>query len=352
MTEPNPHDPAESPVGPPVPARPRPSVWRQPVLIVAALALALGLWNWYDHRSSTRRLQQELAQRLAAADLQVKESGRIAAEVRETVRESQVKLGVLETRLAESQNQQLALEAMYQELARARDETVLADVEQTLLVANQQLQVAGNVKAALIALQAADSRLARLERPQLAPVRKALARDIDALKRAPFVDVIGIGARLDNLIAGVDAWPLASEPRGRENAAGAKSTDKAAGGGWRAVWDDFWREARELVRIEKVEQDLALIGPQQALLLREHLKLRLLAARVALITHDDKAYRADLKAAREWVARYFDGRSPAVTTAAATLKQLSESEVGIQLPTLAASLDAVQNYRLTRERSK
>jgi len=39
-------------------------------------------------------------------------------------------------------------------------------------------------------------------------------------------------------------------------------------------------------------------------------------------------------------------------TRAATLKQLSESEIGIQLPTLAASLDAVQNYRLTRERSK
>ncbi len=342
----------QTPTGTPPVENARRAVLRQPVLVVAVLALALGLWNWYDHRTSTRRLQQELAQRLAAADVQVRDSGKVAAEVRETARESQVKLGVLETRLAESQNQQLALEAMYQELARARDETVLADVEQTLLVANQQLQVAGNVKAALIALQAADSRLARLERPQLAPVRKALARDIDALKRAPFVDVVGIGARLDNLIAGVDAWPLASEPRGREPAPAAKGEAKAGLGGWRAVWDDFWREARELVRIEKVEQDLALMGPQQALLLREGVKLRLLAARVSLLTRDDQSYRTDLKAARDALMRYFDNRSPAVTAATATLKQLAESEIGIQLPTLAASLDAVQNYRLTRERKQ
>lgn len=342
----------QKPTGAPPAQEARRAVLRQPVLIIALVALVLGLWNWYDHRVSTRRVQQELARRLAEADVQVKESGKVAAEVRGTVRESQAKLAALEGKLAESQNQQVALEAMYQELARTRDETVLADVEQTLLVANQQLQVAGNVKAALIALAAADSRLARLERPQLAPVRKAIARDIDALKRAPFVDVVGIGARLDNLIAGVDAWPLASEPRGREPAAGAKGDAKAGGGGWRAFWDELWREARELVRIEKVEQDLALVGPQQALLLRENVKLRLLAARVSLLTRDDRSYRTDLTAAREALTRHFDNRNAAVTAAAATLKQLAESEIGIQLPTLAASLDAAQNYRLTRERGK
>ena len=62
----------------------------------------------------------------------------------------------LEAKLAESQSQQIALEALYQELSRNRDEWGYAEIEQSLLIANQQLQLAGNVKAALIALQNAD----------------------------------------------------------------------------------------------------------------------------------------------------------------------------------------------------
>ena len=60
----------------------------------------------------------------------------------------------------------MALESLYQELSRDRDEWALAEIEQVLLIASQQLQLAGNVKAAMIALQTADSRLQRLDKPQ------------------------------------------------------------------------------------------------------------------------------------------------------------------------------------------
>ena len=136
-------------------------LYRQPVALVAVVAVLLLAWQWYDSHRQINALQHELAQRLAEADVQNKESRNVAEQVREAMREAQVKLGVLESKLQESQNQQIALEALYQELSRSRDESLLADVEQTLLVANQQLQVAGNVKSALIALQTADARLAR-----------------------------------------------------------------------------------------------------------------------------------------------------------------------------------------------
>jgi uroporphyrin-3 C-methyltransferase len=55
-------------------------------------------------------------------------------------------------------------------------------------------------EAALIALQTADARLSRLDRPAARGLRKAIARDIQRLELAPHVDVIGISARLDNLI--------------------------------------------------------------------------------------------------------------------------------------------------------
>ena len=50
-------------------------------------------------------------------------------------------------------------------------------VEQVLAIASQQLQLAGNVRAALLALQLADARLAKADRPQFVPVRRALARE-------------------------------------------------------------------------------------------------------------------------------------------------------------------------------
>ena len=127
-------------------------LYRQSWAFVAVLAVALFAWQWYDSHRQINTLRYELTRRLAEADAQNKESRNVAEQVREATREAQVKLGVLEAKLQESQSQQVALEALYQELSRSGDESVLADVEQTLLVANQQLQIAGNVKSALIAL--------------------------------------------------------------------------------------------------------------------------------------------------------------------------------------------------------
>ena len=327
--------------------------YQQPLAIIAALALAVFGWQWYDSRQQINALQHELAQRLAAADAENKQSRGLAEQVREATREAQVKLGVLEAKLQESQNQQIALEALYQELSRSRDESLLADVEQTLLVASQQLQLAGNVKSALIALQAADARLARLDRPQLAGLRKVIARDVERLKLAPYVDMIGISARIDNLAALIDALPLAADVRAPEVAAAVKGAPAPAEGAWLRFTRELWRDMRELVRIEKMDRpDIPLLTPAQAYFLRENLKLRLLGARLALLAHDEKSFRADLKAAREWLVRYYDGRNAAVVNAVAAVRQLHDSQISIEVPDVSSSLDAVRNYRLVRERAR
>jgi len=275
----------------------------------------------------------------------------VAEQVREATREAQVKLGVLEAKFQESQNQQIALEALYQELSRSRDESLLADVEQTLLVANQQLQIAGNVKSALIALQAADARLARLDRPQLAGLRKVIARDVERLKLAPHVDVIGISARLDNLINAIDGLPLAMEVRPAETVPAKKGAADPEGNAWTRFTRELWRDFRDLVRIQNMDRpDMPLLAPTQTYFLRENLKLRLLGARLALLAHDEKSFKADLKAARDWLTRYYDTRNNAVANAVAAVRQLHDSQISIELPDVAASLDAVRNYRLTRER--
>ena len=345
--------PAPATDAPPAPPRPR---YMQPAVItavVAVFAVVLLGWQWYDSHQQISALQHELAQRLAVADVANKESRGVIEQVREATREAQVKLGVLEAKLQESQNQQIALEALYQELSRSRDESLLADVEQTLLVASQQLQIAGNVKSALIAVQAADARLARLDRPQLAGLRKVIARDIERLKVAPYVDVTGISARLDNLMGGIDALPLAMEVRPPETASADRLAAAADANAWTRFTRELWRDLRDLVRVERMDQpDIPLLAPGQTYFLRENLKLRLLAARLALLARDEKSFRADLDAAREWLARYYDPRDKTVANAAVTVRQLHDSRVSIEVPDVAASLGAVRNYRLTRERSR
>src|SRR6185436_18590515 len=145
--------------------------------LVLLVALATGFW--LDVRERIGATQEEVARRLRDVETESRNTRVAAREAQETAREMRTKLSALEQRLTESQSQQLALEALYQELSRNRDEWQLAEIEQVLAIAQQQLQLSGNVRAALLALQLAEGRLARADRAQFLPVRRALARDIE-----------------------------------------------------------------------------------------------------------------------------------------------------------------------------
>src|SRR5262245_34822674 len=258
--------------------------WVWLAVFLAAAALTVAGWQWYDSRRELRAMKQELAKRLSDTDTQSKESRLVTEQVREAVADAQVKLGVLEARIAESQNQQIALEALYQELSRNRDEWAYAEIEQSLNIANQQLQLAGNVKAALIALQSADARLQRMDRPQLLALRRAINRDIERLKTMPYVDTLAISTRLDAMMAGVDSFPLAMEGRPQPETAASNAPD---GSVWLRFWREAWSDIKQLVRVQQVDRpEVPLLTPAHAYFLRENLKLRLLSARLALLARD------------------------------------------------------------------
>ena len=321
-----------------------------PIWIFAIIIIAVVAWQWYDTRNQITDLQHELAKRLADADALGKGTQNLATEATESGRRLDTKLSLLEAKLAESQSQQLAMEALYQELTRTRDEATLEEVEQLLLIANQQLQLASNVKAALIAMQEADARLQRIDRPQLAPLRKILSKDMDVLNAAPYLDTVGISLRLDNLAAAVDALPLVMELRPPEPGA-SEHQAPATEGVWLRFARETWEDMKRLVRIQHMDKpDIPLLSPSQAYFLRENLKLRLLSARLALLARDGASFNADIDASLDWISRYYDNKSRPTVAMLEALHQLRASEVGIELPRISASLDAVRNYRLARDR--
>ena len=321
-----------------------------PLLVFALILILVFAWQWYDTRSEIAGLRHELARRLAEADTSGKETRNIAADAVEAGRRAETKLDLLEAKLAESQSQQVALEALYQELTRSRDEAMLEEVEQLLLIANQQLQLANNVKSALIAMQEADGRLQRTDRPQLASLQKTIAKDMDLLKSVSYVDTSEISLRLDNLAASIDTLPLAMELRPPETASSPPpiSTSENA---WLRFLHQVWEDFKRLVRIQHMDSpDVALLLPSQAYFLRENLKLRLLSARYALLAHNGPSFKADLDASREQIKRYYDTQAQSVVNFLEALQQLGETDVGAELPRISASLDAVRNYKLARDR--
>ncbi len=320
-------------------------------LLVALAALVFSGYQWYQDRSSDNVLRSELARRLADMETQNKDAGARVVQAMAALREAEVKVGVLEAKLAESQNQQVALEALYQELSRNRDEWAFADIEQSVLLASQQLQIAANVRTALIGLENVEARLQRMDQPRYSALRRALTRDIERLKALPLVDVYGTSARLDDAIAAIDRLPLAMDARAQPGAATAAASTVPAAEvpAWERVVGEAWRELRQLVRVQSAGvQDVALLAPEQAFFLRENLKLRLLGARIALLSRDGKSYQGDLQAALLALQRHFDKRDGTVMATAAGLRKLQAAQVQIDLPDLQDTLEALRKLRLPR----
>ncbi len=356
---------------------------RQRVQTALLLVVAAGLGaQWWVSHTELRDLRSEVAQRLQSGDNSSNEIKGVLKAVQENTKDLQAKVSVLDSKQAESQSQQLALEQMYQDLNKNRDDWALSEIEEVLSTADQQLELAGNVQGALIALQNADKSLSRADKPQFIAIRRAIARDIDRLKALPTVDIAGIAVRLDSAIGQIDNMPLlvdekpvesASEPKPQRVSASPVPAAKASANGknakgkaeaaqveasawsqwlagaretWQSMSTEMWTELRQLVRIREVQTPEAiLLSPGQAYFVRENLKLRLLNARLALLSRNEFAFRNDLSSAQDTIAKYFDTRAKQVQTTQALLKQVQGSNVSIQLPTLAESLNAVRNYK-------
>jgi uroporphyrin-3 C-methyltransferase/uroporphyrinogen III methyltransferase/synthase len=332
-------------------------------IALAVLALLLAA-HWWTAHSQIAALRTELAQRLKGADELNTETKLLVKSVQEGTKELQSKVSVLESKQLEAQSQQLALDQLYQQLSRSRDDWALAEIEQVLSTASQQLQLAGNVQGALIALQNADNRLASSDAPQFITIRRAIAKDLDRLKSVPSVDLTGLALRLDNVVAQIDSMPLLSNEKPVAPARTAAKAVPGAGKGtaakpnenagwlagvsdtWHRWTDEMWTEVSQLIRVRNVESsDALLLSPTQTYYVRENLKLRVLNARLALLSRNEAAFRSDLAAAQEAIARYFDTRARQTQTTQALLRQLQSSNLSIEMPSLAESLNAVRNYK-------
>jgi uroporphyrin-3 C-methyltransferase len=327
-------------------------------LAVVAITLAL------IGQQRIKSLEQELVRRQQDSQGQAVEARSLAQQAQDLARAADTKVALLDGRVAETALQRTQLEELIQQLSRSRDENVLADVDAAVRVAMQQSAITGSAEPLAAALRQSEERLARLNQPRVERVRRALARDLDRVRAVAVSDIASLTIKLDEAIRSIDELPLMSQAERRAVAAPRPGTAQAAapasaaaspvaapalGAGWwpwlqaQGAWagQRVWDEVKGLVRVTRITNpDAVLVAPEQAWFLRENLKLRLLNARLALLSRQFDTTQADLRDAVAALDRYFDPSARRVVITTDLVRQVAGQARQVSLPrpdeTLAA----------------
>jgi uroporphyrin-3 C-methyltransferase len=329
--------------------------------IAAALALAAMALAWQTWQR-VQQLEQELVRRQQDSGSQAAEARVLAKQAHDISRDAAAKVALVEARFAENALQRTQLEDLLQQLSRSRDENMLADIDAALRVAAQQAAITGSTEPLLATLKQSEERLTRNAQPRVERVRRALARDLDRVRGVAVADIATLLIKLDEAVRQADELPmlvqperrpLAAQVRARAASAPASAATAAApppgeaswrqrvAGMWQSVVERVWGEARSLVRVTPVDNPEAmLVSPEQAFFLRENLKLRLLNARLALLSRQYVTVQADLRDVQTALDRHFDRTSRRVQQVGELLRQVSSQARGVVVPrpdeTLAA----------------
>jgi uroporphyrin-3 C-methyltransferase len=338
------------------------------VVLLGVVSVASLLFAWRaDQRGAS--LEQELVRRQQDGATRIAEAGLLARQAQEGTSEVTAKLALLEARVAEVAVQRTQLEELIQSLSRSRDENVLTDIEAAIRVALQQSAITGSAEPLVATLKQGDERLARYKQPRLEGVRRAIARDLDRVRSVSVADISTLGIKLDEAIRMIDDLPLvsvaeaskdaatrdarvsptaaaASKPAKPASSASAAASTAAAwsgkvGDAWGAVTDRLWSEAKSLVRVTRIDHPEAmLLAPEQTFFVRENLKLRLLNARLALLSRQFEIAQSDLQVAQTTLDRYFDRTSKRTLLASDLIRQVTGQARQVVVPrpddTLAA----------------
>ncbi|CAM4291079.1 uroporphyrinogen-III C-methyltransferase [Comamonas aquatilis] len=306
---------------------------------VAALIACGMLWQ------RVANMQEQLARQSAQSGAQSIEARTLAKDAQDLARDSAARVSVMEARVGELSLQRNQLEELMQSLSRSRDENLVADIDSAVRLAQQQAELSGSLQPLVATLKSARKRVESASQPRLAPVVRAIDLDLDKLSRMSVTDTTGVLTRIEDLARQVDELPLinsVTRPRsarsrlaeqgGRHDSAQAPSElDPSAGPAqwawWRGqslrVWQAVSDGASDLVRVRRIDHpEAVLLAPEQGYFLRENLKLKLLNARLALLSRQGEAARADLASAGMALQKYFDASSRRTQMAQTQLQQI------------------------------
>lgn len=321
--------------------------------LIAICALALGVFLGYR----LIYLQPFVAQTQQAEQLVATMERKILAQLDSGMADSRRAISEL-TQSLRQENSDVHKE-LQQAVAQSLEDAVankpttprqwrLAEAAFLMRFANHWLLLEGDVPTALQALQRADQVLAVVQGENsgdeydLLPVRMLLAKEVLALQQVEAVDVQGIYAQLQALRSALpdvhSSLTLTFEP--------ANDAEPVLAG-WEAVLAELSKFVR-ITDLSSLNESGEVLndggsGPARLLAARRQAVAAIEQAQVAVLRSQENLYQSNLAQAKQAALQLGLARDSQVQTFIAQLDALSRQKLTQPLPTISASLQALDS---------
>lgn len=346
----------------------------QSPLTLAALALALaalgfGVMTW-QRQKAIQAAYDDLSRQLASSSAEFGQTDTRVQALTAQVTQHGERLTALTEELESANNIIRDLdEALRLMTDRGSELVLLNDVDHLATIAQQQLELGGNVRNAIVALESAQAQLARANRPAFASLLQTVNGDLDRLRAASTIDVAAFSQQLEELALLLSDAPLivpdkasaASDeaPVHREQPAPTvpPSAESRADTWWeqalstsrewsRDAWNAIRRDLGDFIDVRRVDDASALLmSPDQAARFRDSLRTRIMTAQLALMMRQVEVWRTEMAAIVKAIETRYDQNSSLTRRALRLASNMAEAPIDAQLPSVANTLQALQTLR-------
>lgn len=346
------------------------------VLAPAALVVALGALglsaSLYMRNQQLVESHAELTARLTASQNDTQRVGSQISGAVSRLETHEQRLDALQTQLADASAIINDLdEALRSMTDRGSELVLLNDIDHLATIAQQQLQLGGNVRNAIVALESAQAQLARANRPALASLLQTVNGDLDRLRAASTIDIAAFSSQLEELAMLLTEAPLIMpDESGRM---GARPEDTAqreqpaptvppatqgAEAAWweraidttrewsRQAWDSVRTDLGQFIDVRRVDDASALLmSPDQATRFRESLRTRIMTAQLALMMRQPQVWKTETEAIVKAIETRYDESSPLTRKALRMARGMADATIDARLPTVDNTLQALNALR-------
>lgn len=340
------------------------------VVVLLVLVIVLGGVVWFQYQA-WQNTHQSMASQLAQSTAAAGQADQLARQAQAVADAQAAQLAQLQAQVGELQAQIGSLDQAFQVLTDSGSDLVLLnDIDHLVSIANQQILLGGNVANAVVALETAQARLARANRPALASLQQTLNGDLERLRAAATVDVASVSRQLEQLGGLLNQAPLlvpddaAPQVDTSERDAALKPSRAApefqadpnapwwrngldAGAHWaNQAWGVLRHDLAGFISVRRVDNESALlISPDQADQLRLTLRLRLMTAQLALMMRQPEVWKTEMQSVEQVLQSHFDKQSPLTQRAALLASRLVDTPVDAKLPAPAQTLQVLEALR-------
>ena len=327
------------------------------LFICLILACAIGWLAWMQQqqdeaisRLSSQQSQLENERSATGSSLEILED--MVSTLQTALAETQAELQAQNEELQAVSDQLTNTRLRLQNVATGPDNRVwlLTEAEAMLRLAQQRLLVSRDTRTAIALMLASDEILRNIDDSTIFPVRDALARDLEALRAVPEIDVQGKYLRMSALVQRISTLRLRNGAEEQLAAGRQVQPDLEEENG---MLDQLLARLSNMVTVRRLDEPLqGMISAEQGYYIRQNIRLLLEQAQLALWRGQEEIYTNNIDQALDYISRYFLADDAEYRNIVSALTELRDDPVTVQIPPASSALVAIRQVIAAYERGE